>query len=78
MYSVRDALVYKGTELCRAEGVDFILAVGGGSVIDSSKAIAIGVPYDGDFWDVLINTIKKQQISTDLSEPAVLMFCLFQ
>ena len=47
----RDTLVYKGIELCRKEGVDFILAVGGGSVIDSSKAIALGVPYDGDFWD---------------------------
>ena len=48
----RDTLVYKGIELCRNEGVDFILAVGGGSVIDSSKAIALGVPYDGDFWDM--------------------------
>ena len=47
----RDTLVYKGIDLCRAEGIDFILAVGGGSVIDSSKAIAMGVPYDGDFWD---------------------------
>ncbi len=46
-----DSLVYKGIEICRKEGVDFILAVGGGSVIDSSKAIAAGVPYDGDFWD---------------------------
>lgn len=48
----RDTLVYRGIALCKAEGVDFILAVGGGSVIDSSKAIAIGVPYDGDFWDM--------------------------
>ena len=48
----RDTLVYKGIELCREENVDFILAVGGGSVIDSAKAIAIGVPYDGDFWDM--------------------------
>ena len=48
----RDTLVYKGIDLCRNEGVDFILAVGGGSVIDSAKAIAIGVPYDGDFWDM--------------------------
>ena len=46
-----DSLVYKGIEICRKEGVDFILAVGGGSVIDSSKAIAAGVLYDGDFWD---------------------------
>lgn len=43
--------VNEGIALCRAEGVDFILAVGGGSVIDSSKAIALGVPYDGDVWN---------------------------
>ncbi len=47
----RSGLVYEGIELCRKEGVDFILAVGGGSAIDSSKAIAAGVLYDGDFWD---------------------------
>lgn len=47
----RSGLVYEGIELCRREKVDFILAVGGGSTIDSSKAIAIGVPYEGDFWD---------------------------
>ena len=47
----RSGLVYEGIELCRKEQVDFIVAVGGGSVIDSSKAIAAGVLYDGDFWD---------------------------
>lgn len=47
----RSGLVYKGIELCRKEKVDFILAVGGGSVIDSAKAIAAGTIYDGDFWD---------------------------
>ena len=47
----RDTLVYKGIDLVRAENIDFILAVGGGSVIDSAKAIAMGVPYEGDFWD---------------------------
>lgn len=47
----RDTLVYEGIELCRKENVDFILSVGGGSCIDSSKAIAAGALYDGDFWD---------------------------
>ena len=47
----KSGLVYKGIELVKQEKVDFILAVGGGSVIDSSKAIAAGALYDGDFWD---------------------------
>ena len=47
----RSGLVYEGIDLCRKEGVDFVLAVGGGSTIDSSKAIAAGTVYDGDFWD---------------------------
>lgn len=47
----RSGLVYEGIELCRSQKVDFILAVGGGSTIDSAKAIAGGVPYRGDFWD---------------------------
>ena len=42
----RSGLVYEGIELCKRENVDFILAVGGGSVIDSSKAIAAGVVYE--------------------------------
>jgi len=46
-----DALVYKGIALAKENDVDFVLAVGGGSVIDSAKAIAAGVYYDGDFWD---------------------------
>ena len=47
----RSGLVYKAIEICKSEKVDFVLAVGGGSVIDSSKAIALGALYDGDFWD---------------------------
>ena len=47
----RSGLVYEGIELCKKEKIDFILAVGGGSTIDSSKAIAAGVLYEGDFWD---------------------------
>ncbi|MBQ8260859.1 MAG: iron-containing alcohol dehydrogenase [Lachnospiraceae bacterium] len=48
----RDTKVYEGIEICKKENVDFILSVGGGSCIDSSKAIAAGVCYDGDFWDL--------------------------
>ncbi len=44
-------LVYEGIDICRSQGIDFILAVGGGSAIDSAKAIALGTLYDGDFWD---------------------------
>ncbi len=51
MPNPRSGLVYEGIDLCREEKVDFILAVGGGSVIDSAKAIAAGVKYDGDFWE---------------------------
>lgn len=51
MPNPRSGLVYEGIDLCRKEGIDFILAVGGGSTIDSSKAIAAGTVYDGDFWD---------------------------
>ncbi|WP_058486663.1 iron-containing alcohol dehydrogenase [Defluviitalea phaphyphila] len=47
----RSGLVYEGIDLCKKEKVDFILAVGGGSVIDSAKAIAAGTLYEGDFWD---------------------------
>jgi alcohol dehydrogenase YqhD (iron-dependent ADH family) len=43
--------VYEGVEICKKEKLEFILAVGGGSVIDSGKAIAIGALYDGDVWD---------------------------
>ncbi len=47
----RSGLVYEGIRLCRENKVDFVLAVGGGSAIDSAKAIAAGSVYDGDFWD---------------------------
>ena len=47
----RLGLVYEGIDLCRREGVDFLLAVGGGSAIDSAKAIGYGVANEGDVWD---------------------------
>ena len=47
----RLSLVYEGIELCKREGVDFLLAVGGGSAIDSAKAIGYGVYNGGDVWD---------------------------
>ena len=48
----RLSLVYEGIELCRREGVDFLLAVGGGSVIDSCKAIGYGLANDFDVWEL--------------------------
>ena len=51
MPNPRSGLVYKGIDICKKEKIDFVLAVGGGSTIDSSKAIALGSLYEGDFWD---------------------------
>ena len=48
----RLSLAQQGIELCRKENVDFILAIGGGSVIDSSKCIALGICFDGNVWDI--------------------------
>ena len=53
-----DDKVYEGIDTVRKEGIDFILAVGGGSVIDTAKSIACGVKYDGDFWDFFIGKAK--------------------
>lgn len=54
----RLSLVRKGIELCKAEGVDFILAVGGGSVIDSSKAISSGRFFEGDVWELYLHKAR--------------------
>ena len=69
----RLSLVKEGIELCRKEGIGFILAVGGGSVIDSAKAIAMGVPYDGDVWDFFARKSVPEQVlplATILTIPA--------
>ncbi|MCP1186166.1 iron-containing alcohol dehydrogenase [Paenibacillus sp. 1781tsa1] len=47
----RLSTVHKGVDLCKTNNIDLILAVGGGSVLDCSKAIAVGAKYDGDMWD---------------------------
>ena len=53
-----DTKVYEGIEFCRCEQADMLLPVGGGSVIDTAKAIAAGVLYEGDFWDFYIGKAK--------------------
>ena len=65
--------VYEGIQLCRDNKIDFILAVGGGSVIDSAKAIAYGVCYDGDVWDFYLGKAQPQRclpVASVLTIPA--------
>lgn len=57
----RDDLVYQGIEICRKNGITFVLGVGGGSVIDTAKAIGYGVEYDGDFMDLYLG--KAEPVS---------------
>ncbi|MBM7586274.1 alcohol dehydrogenase YqhD (iron-dependent ADH family) [Bacillus pakistanensis] len=57
----RISTVRKGVEICRQENVDFILAVGGGSVIDCTKAIAAGAKYEGDAWDLVIKKVIAEE-----------------
>lgn len=69
----RLSLVRQGIKLCRDEGVDWILAVGGGSVIDSAKAISLGVPFDGDVWDIYLGRAQPEArlpVATVLTIPA--------
>lgn len=69
----RLGLVREGIEICRRNGLDFVLAVGGGSVIDSAKAIAMGVPYQGDVWDFFAGRAKLERalpVGTILTIPA--------
>jgi Uncharacterized oxidoreductases, Fe-dependent alcohol dehydrogenase family len=49
-----DSKVYEGIDICRERQIDMLIPVGGGSVIDTAKAIAVGTLYDGDFWDFYI------------------------
>ncbi|GHT46965.1 NADH-dependent alcohol dehydrogenase [Bacteroidia bacterium] len=68
-----DTLVYEGIDLCRKENVNFVLAVGGGSVIDSAKAIAAGALYAGDFWNFFEGTVtinRALPVATVLTIPA--------
>jgi len=53
------SLVREGIRICKKENIDFILAVGGGSVIDSAKAIAVGAKSDDDVWDYFMDTSKE-------------------
>ena len=69
----RLSLVYQGIDLCRREGVELVLAVGGGSAIDSAKAIAMGACYDGDVWKLFDKGIapgRALPVATVLTIPA--------
>ncbi|MFP3952673.1 MAG: iron-containing alcohol dehydrogenase [Candidatus Acetothermia bacterium] len=69
----RLSLVKEGIKVCREDEIDFILAVGGGSVIDTAKAISIGVPYEGDVWDFYSTDMDIEEslpIGTVLTIPA--------
>lgn len=68
----RDDLVYEGIRICRENGIEFILGVGGGSVIDTAKAVGYGVRYDGDFMDLYLgkaNPSSCLRIGTVLTIP---------
>lgn len=54
-------LVYEGIKICKENKIDLILAVGGGSVIDSAKAIGIGAKYEGDVWDFFLGKANVEQ-----------------
>ena len=60
MPNPRVSLVREGIKICREEGIELILAIGGGSVIDSAKAICAGVPYNGDVWDFCVKNIPVE------------------
>lgn len=69
----RLSLVREGIRICRENDIKFILAIGGGSVIDSAKAIAVGVPYDGDVWDFFVGSSFPRSalgVGTVLTIPA--------
>ncbi len=69
----RLTLVHEGIKLCRENNIKFILAVGGGSVIDSAKAMAMGVPYSGDVWDIYMKKhlpVNVLDVATILTLPA--------
>ncbi|MDR1464256.1 MAG: iron-containing alcohol dehydrogenase [Oscillospiraceae bacterium] len=69
----RLTLVREGIALCRREGIELILAVGGGSAIDSAKAIAMGVRFDGDVWDIFgqdLQVTEALPVATVLTIPA--------
>ena len=65
--------VRQAIALCRDENVDYILAIGGGSVIDSGKSISAGLAYDGDVWE-LFSTMNKADPARKVPEAVILTY----
>ncbi|MBQ2863205.1 MAG: iron-containing alcohol dehydrogenase, partial [Clostridia bacterium] len=70
MPNPRKEIVYEGIRICKENNIDFILALGGGSVIDASKAMAAGACTDGDFWEKFY--INREELKSAIPIGAVL------
>ena len=62
-----DGLVYEGIRIGRENNIDCVLGLGGGSALDTAKAIAVGIPYNGDFWDFYADKATVESAACNFS-----------